>query len=117
MASRRFKSFVKQNWQMVSVLVIASVAALWFMASIVLDVVYFNDPRHQDEPIRGWMTPRYVGMSFDLPREVVVDLFKLPKDGPKGRRMHEIANELGVTLPELTDMVRDAAYAHREGQK
>lgn len=117
MLSAQFKSFLKQNWFIVSVLVVASIAALWFALSMAMTVIYFYDPRHMDEPLRPWMTPRYVGMSYDLPRATVLDILGLPKDVEKGVRLHDVSVDLGVSMPELTDRVRDAAAAYRETDK
>ena len=109
--------FVKENWIALTVFGCSAVAALWFGASFLLNLIYFNDPRHQDETLKAWMTPRYVVMSYDLPRQVVADVLDLPEGGPRGRKMDEIADELGLTLAELTQRVREAAAAHRESQE
>jgi hypothetical protein len=106
-------SFLRNHVGVLAVLVIACGAGLWFAADIVLDFVYFNDPRHQDEAIMPWMTPRYVGMSYDLPREVIHDIFGLDADGPRGMTMRNIAAEHNMTLHELTEKVRITANEFR----
>ena len=77
------------------------------------DLIYFNDPRHQDETLRPWMTPRYVVMSYDLPRSVVAEVLELPRDGGPRERMDNIAERLGLSLDELTARVRVAADTYR----
>ena len=115
MAKARFQ-FLRDNWAVVGVFVVASVAALWFTASIVLDVIYFNDPRHKDQDLKGWMTPRYVSMSYDLPRPLVLDVLGLSENTRGGRPLRDIAQDLGLTLEELTERVRAAAVEHRAAQ-
>jgi hypothetical protein len=106
-------SFLRNHMGVVAILVIACAAGLWFAADIVSDFVYFNDPRHQDEALKPWMTPRYVGMSYDLPRDVVHDIFGLSDNGPRGMTMRNIAAEQGLSLHDLTEKVRTTANAYR----
>jgi hypothetical protein len=106
-------SFMRNHIGVFSVLVIACGFGLWFLVDIVADFIYFNDPRHQDEALKAWMTPRYVGMSYGLPRPVVGELFNLGSDTPRGTTMRMIAAEQNLTLDALTQIVRDAADAFR----
>lgn len=107
--------FARDNWLPSTVLAIALVAFVWFSARIVLNFVYFNDPRHQDQALKAWMTPRYVAMSYDLPRPVVAEILELDMTAMKRPRMADIAREQGVTLQELNERVRAAAKAYRDG--
>lgn len=116
MSSGSFVSFAKKNWPVVVVFAASSIAALWFGVSAVLDLIYFNDPRHKDEALKGWMTPRYVVMSYELPRGVVADALGL-SEGQGRVRLKKLAEDQGLTLQELTERVRAAADAHRQGQK
>ena len=115
MSKVKFIAFAKKNWAAMLVLCLSSIALIWFVGSFLFALIYFNDPRHQDEALKGWMTPRYVVMSYDLPREIVADLLDLPAGGPGDLKLDAIAQGLGLTLVELTTIVRDAAAAHREG--
>lgn len=78
-----------------------------------MDIIYFNDPRHQDQALKGWITPRYVSMSYELPKRVVDDVLGLERDEGRGKRLSDIAASLGVDLDELTQMVQAAAEDHR----
>lgn len=113
-STMRIPPFVKDNWLVLSVFGASALAVIWFGASFLLNVIYFNDPRHQDEALKPWMTPRYVVMSYDLPRGVVADVLDLPEGGHKGLQMDAIAAGMGLTLEELTALVRETAAAHRE---
>lgn len=114
--SGSFVSFAKKNWPVLTVFAVSSLAALWFAAGVVLDLIYFNDPRHKDEALKGWMTPRYVVMSYDLPRGVVADALGLV-EGQGRVRLKKLAGDQGLTLDALTERVRAAAAAHREAKK
>jgi len=105
--------FLRQNWPIIAVLMLALVAALWFGGLLVAEFVYFNDPRHQDSDLKAWMTPKYVVMSYDLPRQVVADALGLEGPDQRGMRMREIADQMGLTLSELTERVRASAAAFR----
>ena len=106
-------TFLKQNWLIVGMLSVACIAVLWFGGSMVRDIVYFNDPANQDKDLRGWMTPRYIVMSYDLPRSVVADVLELSSIDQRRILLRDVADEMGVTMDELTDMVRATAAEHR----
>jgi len=87
---------------------------MWLLSRIVLDFIYFNDPRHQDVDLKEWMTPRYIGMSYDLPRPLVLEILGLPETGGPRRSLGRIAADQNLTLEELTELVRKSADAYRE---
>ncbi|MEO0386178.1 MAG: hypothetical protein AAF281_01425 [Pseudomonadota bacterium] len=107
--------FAKTHWPVVLILLGSTLTALWFAGTFVLDILYFNDPQNKDVALKPWMTPRYVGMSYDLPRPVILELFDLPDDTRERPRMGAVADTLGLTLDELTARVRQAAAEHRGG--
>lgn len=49
--------------------VIAAVLTLMFGVRMVMFSIYWGNPDHQNQPIEGWMTPRYVAYSYELERE------------------------------------------------
>jgi len=110
-------AFVRRNWPIVAVFTVALATGLWFAVSVGLNLLYFNDPRHQDVDLKPWMTPRYVVMSYDLPRGVVADVLDLSEEDQRGERLDVVANRLGITLDELTERVRDAAEDYREDRE
>lgn len=109
-------AFARKHWLAMAVFSAATLTCVWFAASFVLDLIYFNDPRHQDEALRAWMTPRYIVMSYDLPRPIVAEVLDLPPDGSR-LKMDTIAADLGLTLDELTERVRAAAELYRAGDQ
>ncbi|MEO0636188.1 MAG: hypothetical protein AAFY73_06020 [Pseudomonadota bacterium] len=97
---------------MVAATAVSFFVLVTFSAGFLADIIHFNDPRHQNEPLKPWMTPRYVALSYDLPRETVMEIFELPEDLEGERpRVGRIARRMSLTLPELTQRVRDAQAA------
>lgn len=94
---------------------LASIAAVITLSSTLLaDAIYFNDPRHKDVDLEAWMTPRYVGMSYGLPRNVIDDIFGIKENSGRPRRLDRQASKMGLSLDELTNVVRIAAAKYRE---
>ncbi|MCP1169090.1 hypothetical protein [Limimaricola litoreus] len=114
--SRRLTSFLRRNRGPLALLLLAGAVAVWLAFRMVADFLYFHDPAHRDVELRGWMTPRYVVETYDLPPSLVSELLDLPAQGPRRRRMRRIAADLGLTLEELTDRVRAAAAEYRQAR-
>lgn len=118
MAARK-PSFVKRLRQEAPVLTLALVAALalvgFFAVRLALGALYWGDPEHRDVPLAGWMSPRFVAMSWNVPPELVGQALELPRDG-SGRRvtLQQLAEERGVPLGELIGALDAAIAAHRE---
>jgi hypothetical protein len=114
---KRLFSFIQQNWLTVSLFVGSLALALWFAFHAITDALYFNDPRNVDVALKPWMTPRYVVMTYDLPRPLVMELLELDPEDDRGIRLGRLAQERNLSLDELTALVRDAAAEYREDQE
>ena len=110
----KLKQFARINWLPLSGFALFTTVALWFGFTFLADAVYFNDPRHQDQELKGWMTPQYIMMSYELPRDVVIEVLEVSEKPGPGRRMRDVALAQGLTLDELTDKVREAAEEYRD---
>ena len=67
-----------------------------------------------DAPIEGWMTPRYVSLSWDLPREVVAEALGVDLGGGSGpRSLASLAEERGVPVEVLVDELETAIESYR----
>lgn len=102
-------------WYKHRVVTVAFVAALvvtvFFAGRLVLFSVYWADPAHRHQPIEGWMTPRYVAHSYDLPPEVVRDALELGPGQRRRQTLEQIAEERGITLKEVQRRIDAAANA------
>ena len=115
--SPKLTSFLRKNWLLVGLLLGGLVVALWLASRLMLDALYFNDPRNVDVDLKPWMTPRYVVMTYDLPRDVVADMLGLTSEADRRKRLGRLADERGMTMETLTQSVRDAAAEYRETQE
>ncbi|MEL6425213.1 MAG: hypothetical protein AAFQ33_07130 [Pseudomonadota bacterium] len=113
----RVLPFIKQNRLLVGLFLGSLAVALWFAFHAITDALYFNDRRNVDVDLQPWMTPRYVVLTYDLPRPVVIDLLELDPDHDRGLRLGHLARDRGITMEELTALVREAAAQYREGQQ
>ncbi|HCP80851.1 MAG TPA: hypothetical protein DIT67_04395 [Octadecabacter sp.] len=93
---------------------IALVALVYFGGRTITSTIYWMDPAHQEQPLAGWMTPRYVAQSYKLPREYVQPaLFIAPDATPNRVSLESIAQANDVTLADLQARI-DAAAAQFE---
>ena len=113
----RLLSFIKQNWLVVGLFLGSLAVALWFAFLAITDALYFNDPRNVDVALKPWMTPRYVVLTYDLPRPLVMELLELDPEDDRGIRLGRLAQDRNISMEELTTLVRDAADTYREGQE
>ncbi|MBV7394840.1 hypothetical protein [Mameliella sediminis] len=86
---------------------------LVFAVRMAMGMIFWADPRHQDMPIEAWMTPRFVGMSWHLPPEVVREALELTRDGKGPEPLWKIAQTRGVPVEDLIDDLEQAIAAHR----
>ncbi|MEP5155202.1 hypothetical protein [Planktotalea sp.] len=91
--------------------------ASYFAFNAIAAAIYWNDPRHQDQPLAAWMTSRYVAHSYNVPPRVIGPaLFFDPDEPPRRHRMDDIAEKNGVTLEELQQRVTEATAEFRARQ-
>lgn len=114
MLNDKQKRFLLEHKKAVVLLLLATLAALYFAGKIVSDIIYFNDPKHRDQDLKNWMTPHYVVMSYQLPRPLVSEIFQLEENKGKRRNMRYIAERLDMSLEELTALVRQSAEEYRD---
>ena len=70
---------------LIGVLAAATIFIAIFGFRAVASFVYWQDAAHQFQPIKGWMTPRYVSKSWQVPPEVVPGAPGLEMAGGAGR--------------------------------
>jgi hypothetical protein len=86
----------------------------YFGARTTAQVIYWADPTHQDQTLAGWMTPRYVARSYNVPPEVMREAFFLDPNGPPKRTsVDAIAAINDVSVAELQSRVDEAVTAWR----
>lgn len=112
-----FRTFLHSHKLVVAIFVGALMLTVLFSGRMLVDFVYFNDPAHRDQTIEGWMTPRYVVMSHQVPPRVLRDVLDEGERGDRGDRhvtLERIAGQRGQPLDELIAEIEAAIAAHRE---
>lgn len=110
---KALKYFWKEQPLALSAFVLAFALLLFFGSRFVLNFIYFHDPAHRDQALELWMTPKYVGMSYQLPPHVIDEVMEISEKG-KGKRIKlaEVIVKLDISLEELESRVRQAAEKH-----
>lgn len=85
--------------------------ALVFIIRAGVFFVYWQ--QHQDEPIEGWMTVRYVARSYRVDPRVVHTAIGLLQTGPDRRPLIKISRQDGEPLDQITARILDAIRADR----
>ena len=107
---------IRQLWNSHRIVLLAFVIALaalgYFGVKTISATIYWMDPAHQNQPLAGWMTPRYVAQSYGLPRATIEDVFQLERGiDPPRLRLDRLAMEKGLSLEEFQARVTAAAAA------
>jgi hypothetical protein len=97
---------------LVSCFVLALLLTLFFLVRMVMFSIYWADPAHRDQSLSGWMTPRYVQMSWHVPPDVIQKAIGLPDRGGH-QSLEQIAESQGVPLDELIAKLEAAIAASR----
>ncbi|TDT40413.1 hypothetical protein DES49_2179 [Halospina denitrificans] len=95
----------------------ALVVTLFFAARLLMFTLYWVDPAHDNQPLEGWMTPRYVAHSYDLPPTVVRDVLELEAVDGEPRTLAELVKSSDLTLEEIQRRVDEAARTHKGGRQ
>lgn len=110
---------VRDLWRKHRFLFIAFIAALavtaFFALRLVAFSLYWADPAHQDQPLEGWMTPRYVALSYDLPPGVVREVLELEAVDGERRTLEAIAETSELTVGEIQRRINAAVRSHEGG--
>jgi hypothetical protein len=106
--------WTRHRWLLIGFLA-AAVLALLFALRVALSVQDW--PEERDADIEGWMTPRYVALSWDVPPDVIAGALSLARDG-SGRRitLDELAKERSIPVETLAAHLETAIAAYRAGQ-
>ena len=98
------------RWLTLSFLITLTLALVFIIRAGVF-FVYWQ--QHQDEPIEGWMTVRYVAHSYRVDPRLVHTAIGLPHTGPDHRPLIKISRQDGEPLDEIAARILDAIRADR----
>lgn len=101
---------------LVVLLVVVTLAGVFGVRSV-SQMMYWSNPAKLDQPLQGWMTPRYVGRSYDVPPEVVQQAFDLERPAvPRRMSLDAIAAEKGMSMTEMQSSLDAAVAEWRESR-
>lgn len=94
--------FLRHNAILSLAFLVALLITLMFLVRFTVSTVMWSDPENLEQPIAGWMTPRYVAKSWQVEPNVVAGALGIEMDG-SGRRitLDEIAVAQGQDLDDL----------------
>ncbi|WP_259777356.1 hypothetical protein [Aliiroseovarius crassostreae] len=92
-----------------ALMILCLIAGGVFATRTISEAVYWNNPDHHNQPLAGWMTPRYVAHSWRIPRPDMMDIMQsaVPgldlENGP--RSLSDIAAKHNLALNELLQRI------------
>ncbi|MBE0412655.1 hypothetical protein [Yoonia sp.] len=98
-----------------SLLVLALIGMVFFGVRLGMMAGIWHRPATRQDPIAGWMTPRYVSRTWQVPPEIVAAALDI--DG-SGRRvtLAELAAEQGTDLDTLIQNLTAAVITYQAMQ-
>lgn len=102
---------LKHLWRSHKLLLIAFMLAasltIAFGVRMLLFSIYWSDPNHQNQPLEGWMTPRYVAFSYGLDRQDVRRILELDPNPLARETLRDIVKKQNATLDALQNRLDD----------
>lgn len=65
-----------------------------------------------EQPVAGWMTPRYIQRTYDLPHEVIAGILDVDDQTEARLPVDALARQLGRPLAEVLADLEKAIAAH-----
>ncbi|WP_259779110.1 hypothetical protein [Aliiroseovarius crassostreae] len=100
-----------------ALLILCLIAGGVFATRTITEAVYWANPDHRNQPLAGWMTPRYVAHSWRIPRPDMMDIMRSAapdldlENGPKS--LGDIAAEHDLALNELLQRIDTGLSAYQ----
>ncbi len=103
---------------------LALCAVLFFAAGFMRQAIYWSDPAHHEQPVEGWMTPRYIANSWGVDGHELAKHLGLTErlterltEGPKERAtLQDIANMRGLPIEAIISIAQDYLTDHKPAQ-
>ncbi len=99
---------------LVAFVVAAGLAGLFGVRAVVM-AIRWHGIEATDAPLAGWMTPRYVSHSWQVPPEVVGAALGIDQNKPRRVTLEQLAEDRGVPLQTLIDGLQAGIDRFRAG--
>ncbi len=110
----RIKDLWAHNRSLLIAFLTVAVLSGYFGTRAVHQFIYWSDPAKQDQDLAGWMTPRYVGQSYQVPPDVVKSALQMDMDAPPRRiSLDRLAAENGMSMQDMQSALEAAVAAWR----
>lgn len=107
------KALWRDHPVLLTLFVLAAGLSLGFaLRALVVAVLWLGPP--SDKPVAGWMTPRFIVKSYELPPEVVAEALAIPPESRPRQPLLEIARDQGRPVAELIEAIEAAILAQGE---
>lgn len=73
----------------------------FFGGKLVLDTIYWSDPRHRDVAPQAWMTPRYIAHSWGIPPKGLHEALSFETPAKERPTLAYIAKSRGMTVDDV----------------
>jgi hypothetical protein len=99
------------QWLLLALFLVAVLITGWFAVRAVRRAIYWQT--HRDEPIRPWMSVRYVARSYRVPPPLLYEAIKLQPVARDRRPLREIAREQNRPVELLIAELQEAIKGFR----
>ncbi|WP_127049045.1 hypothetical protein [Pseudorhodobacter sp. E13] len=86
---------------MLAVFVIAAGLTVFFITRAIFFAVFWMDPERGLHPVEPWMTPRYIGRTYDLPRADLQEILHLTPGETPRVPLEKLAQQRGIPVEDL----------------
>jgi len=93
--------------------VLALALTLIFSVRLAISTVYWSDPSNADQTIEPWMPLGYVGRSWDVPREVLLEALGIERQILRRRSIEQMARARDVSSDALIEQISEAIQSYR----
>lgn len=108
---RAVRLFRLRQWLVLGALLLVLGMTAYYTVRIVRFTVFSR--QHQEAPIRGWMSVRYVARTHHVPVEVLNTAIGLPADSIERTPLRAIARSQNRSFEELQIELTDAVIDYR----
>ncbi len=84
---------------------IAAALTVFFIVRAVYFAVFWMDPERGLHPVEPWMTPRYIGRTYDIPREVLQEILQLTPGETPRIPLEKLADQRGISVQALIEEI------------
>lgn len=93
---------------------LALAATVFFAGRAVMFAVTLS--YRAEQPVAGWMTPRYIARTYDIEREDLALILSTADRDDLRQPLYTIAREQGVPVLDLIDAVQKAVDLRKDGE-